>query len=357
MSVQLPDQMPDHIDDIEAESIELPRADLHGLWRVLLWGASAAMALAIVAGTAFSDLGTDRFAQVMASLTGSTTTETKTENKTETQLQTAEIEPIKIEPQRPQIDPQQLAGIERQTRELAQAVRELTAERAQLKVRLASLEQNLGDITGAIKRQSAQLAAQAETAAQQKAELAEATQVATPPPDVSRPQTVAAVPPPVTTAPPAEPPAATGSTPPVIEASPPIEGPIPLPRSRVAALEAHDPANREVGVDLGGASSLEALRTHWSAVKANAGPELTGLTPSYTVRQTSSGGSDYRLVLGPLPSTAAAVQLCGKLATSRVSCRAGTFSVQRFAERAAERERPRPPAHLPSVIQNSIMSR
>jgi hypothetical protein len=333
--------MPDHIDETEPQSIELRRFDLHGLWRVLLWGSSAAMALAIVAGTAFSDLGAERIHQVMAAL-----------------MPPPVSEPAK--PAAPQIDARQIAALEAQARDLTQTVRGLTAERDRVKARLATLEQSLSDITGAIRKQAAQQAAQA-TPPATTAPKEPPQQVAaapTPPPVVSPPQVVAATPSPTTTEPPQDAPAVTASTPPVVEPSPPLEGPIPLPRTRVAALERPEPiTTHQVGIDLGGAASLEALRARWSSIKANVGPELVGLTPSYIIRQKAAG-IEYHLVLGPIPTSAAAVQLCSKLAASRVSCRAGTFAVQKMAERhATEREPPRPVAPLPSPMRDGIMSK
>src|SRR5690349_808750 len=102
-------------DEPAPEPIELRRFDLHSLWRVLLWGSTAAMALAVVAGTAFSDLGSERLKQTIASL----------------------IEPAKLTA--PPVDTKavQIAELEKQTRELAQTVRDLTTEREQMKTRVA----------------------------------------------------------------------------------------------------------------------------------------------------------------------------------------------------------------------------
>jgi hypothetical protein len=324
--------MPDDIDDdIESQSIELRRFDLHSMWRVLLWGASAAMALAIVAGTAFSDLGTDRIKQMVASFIGPANDTPK--------LELAKVEP----PPPPQVTPRQLAALETQTRELMQSVRELTAERDSVKARLASLEQHLDDITGTVRRQAA------ETATQKSVQTATAPPV----PTVTKPDTVAAVPSPTATTPPADTPTTTASVPPPAEASTPIEPPIPLPPIR-AAEEAPIGA-RELGVDLGGAASLDSLRSHWSALKANFGPELVGLIPSYTTRQKQSGGTDYRLVLGPMPNSVTAARLCARLATSRIYCRPGTFTVQKFAER--QRAAERPVEQLPGPVRDGMISR
>src|SRR5690348_5059161 len=152
--------MPIDNDEPTPEPIELRRFDLHSLWRVLLWGSSAAMALAVVAGTTFSDIGSERLKQTMASL----------------------LEPAKLTATA-DTKAQQIADLEKQTRDLAQTVRDLTAERDQVKSRLATLEQSLDDITGAVKKQSAQIAAQQKSAQDQPKP---------PAPTVSAPPTVTA---------------------------------------------------------------------------------------------------------------------------------------------------------------------
>jgi TolA-binding protein len=298
-------------DDTPAEPIELSRFDMHSAWRVLLWGASAAMAVAIVAGTAFSDVGAERLHQTVAALF-----EPAKNEKTETPAPTPQVAQ-----QQPTVTPQQLAALEQQTRDLAQSVRELTTDRDLLKAKLASVEQNLDDITGAIKKRTAE----PQSTAPKQAAL---------PPMISAPQTVAAIPSPSANPAVAAPdtPVTTAVPPPALEPSVPLEGPIPLPPTRTAALEENAPPIRELGVDVGGAASLDGLRAHWAALKANIGPDIVGLSASFTVRQKPAGGTDYRLVLGPLPNTATAFRLCTKLIAARVNCRAGTFSVQRFAE-------------------------
>src|SRR5690242_16441297 len=235
--------MPTDNDEPTPELIELRRFDLHSLWRVLLWGSSAAMALAVVAGTTFSDVGSERLKQTVASILEPAKLTAPVDNKA-----------------------QQIAELEKQTRDLAQTVRDLTTERDQVKTRLASLEQSLEDITGAVKKQSAQIAAQQSSAASAK-----------PVPTVSAPATVA-----VTASPTAAPqtapaPQATAST--TKDSNP--TGATPMPASRIASATpaatakpeaVAEPApviRKEMGIDIGGAASLEALRAHWAGIKAN----------------------------------------------------------------------------------------
>jgi hypothetical protein len=329
--------MADDIEDPVPEPIELQRFDLHGLWRVLLWGASAAMAVAVVAGTAFSDIGSERLKQTIATL----------------------IEPLRTEPPQPQVTVAQITALEQQTRTLSQTVRDLSAERDQMKGRLAILEQNLEDITGSIKRQTAKSATPQpvqeppQAAAQPPVNEPPKAVAQTPPPIVSAPETVVAATSPKLATPTPDAPTTTASTPPAADAAPAITGPVPLPPTRVASVAPADqvPTTREIGVDVGGAASVDALRAHWAALKANAGPELVGLRPSMMMRQKQSGATDYRLVLGPMPNSAAAIRLCTRLAANKIYCRAGVFSVQQFAERV------RPPEPLPQNPRDTILLR
>jgi hypothetical protein len=317
----------DILDETPAEPIELSRFDMHSAWRVLLWGASAAMAVAVVAGTAFSDVGAERLQQTVAALFEPAKTDVPSPAP---QQQVAQQST-------PTVTPQQLAALEKQTRDLAQSVRELTTDRDVLKAKLASVEQNLNDITGAIKKRTSQI----ETPAPKEAAL---------PPVISAPQTVAAIPSPSANPAIAAPdtPVTTAVPPPVIEASTPLEGPIPLPPTRTAALEESAAPVRELGIDVGGAANLDGLRAHWTTLKANIGPDIVGLSPSFAVRQKAGGGNDYRLVLGPLPNTATAFKLCTKLIAARVNCRTGTFNVQRLTEATSAAP---PPARKTEQLQ------
>jgi hypothetical protein len=121
------------------------------------------------------------------------------------------------------------------------------------------------------------------------------------------------------------------------QAEAPVAEAVPLPPERVVATltvsEAAEPPRRpEIGIDLGGAANLDVLNARWSAVKANFGPMLTGLYPRAAERHRQNG-SDYRLIAGPLPTTAAAVQLCAKFVAARITCRAVKFDGERMVQR------------------------
>jgi Tfp pilus assembly protein FimV len=204
-----------------------------------------------------------------------------------------------------------------ETQRLAQQVRELTAGREKLNARIATLEHSLEDMTGSIKQQTAQLAA------------ARAAMMA--PPMLNAPATTASVPAKTSL------PALTPITPKVVTepapSSPVAEKTeeVPIPPVRVAAAPANEPAAEpppakiEFGVDLGAASSMEALRMHWAAVKANYGPLLAGLHPHVAEHARQPSGVIYRLVAGPLPNAAEAAKLCARFPVTRTGCRPAKF--------------------------------
>jgi hypothetical protein len=263
--------------------------------RLVGWGGAATLALAALALTLQSEAGSER-------------------------LQTAFAEPAppqvvaKAEPKAelPSAAPEKDA----ETKRLELLVLALAADRERQSARIASLERNLEDMTGSIKQQ-----------------VAAAAKAITPPP----------APPPVLAAPvitplamaPVSQPATTwpGSPPP--QAETPAAEAVPLPPERLAALPATEPEpprKPEVGIVLGGAANLDVLNARWVAVKANFGPMLAGLYPRAAERHRPTG-SDYRLIAGPLPNNAAAVQLCAKFVAARVTCRAVKFDGERMVQR------------------------
>jgi len=283
-------------------------------WRVLGWGGAATLALAAVAYIGQTDAGSKRLQLALAMVS-----------------EPARVinEPVRVVAQIPP------PSNDAETQRLAAQVRDLAADRERLTARIAMLERNLADMTGSIKKQSEQLAA--------------ARAAATPPPMPSAPATtpvVVAAPPPPAPALPALTPLAmpkvnesaagwAASTPQTAEAAPEQ---IPLPPVRVAAAPASEPAAEppptklEYGVDLGAATSLEALRIHWAAVKANYGPLLVGLHPLATQHTKTPTGVTYRLVAGPLPDIGAATQLCARFPVTRTGCRAAKFTGLQLAE-------------------------
>ena len=258
------------------------------LWRLCRWGACAVIAVLGAAASTQTEKGAQRLQIALANA-----------REPDRLLAQIQIPTITI-------------GTDPETKRLAFFVRELRIDRDRLDSRLAGLERNFDDTTGSIKRQVAEVAA-AQTAAKD----------APPPPVVAPPVTQAATPPPQAQAPVAQ------RLPEPAPEKPAQAGP------QIASLpEPKEPPPRPVqkafGVDLGGATTIAALRAHWSAVKANYGPILKGLQPVYFIYQRA-GRTEYRLILGPLPNTAAAAHVCGQMATVRAFCRAATFEGEKLA--------------------------
>ena len=87
----------------------------------------------------------------------------------------------------------------------------------------------------------------------------------------------------------------------------------------------------EFGVDLGGANSMDGLRTQWRRLlKSNTG--LAALRPIIVVKERSNGlGVQLRLVAGPLGDAAAAARVCAALTETDRVCETSVFDGQRLA--------------------------
>ncbi len=311
--------MPDEIDDLTEptpEAAKLNRFDMRSLWRVVFWGSSAALAVVVVAGTALSDVGTQRFNVVLASALDHLrpTPPAASEPPPAVILRAAEIEKQTQELGRQtQEFRRQTQELNTQAQQLRETVRQLSADRDQLKTRISLLEQNLEDVTGTIKRQAQQ------PAPAPKEQTATATQ---PPPAITAP--------PTTTASIGETALRPSTPPPATE-----QAAVPVPQMRTAALPTAQPIEkREFGVDLGGATSLEHLRIAWATIKANAGPDLVGMRPTYAQRPRANGAIEYRLVVvGSFQDTTEAAALCKQLTAVKLNCRPGQYRVTQLAER------------------------
>jgi hypothetical protein len=99
-----------------------------------------------------------------------------------------------------------------------------------------------------------------------------------------------------------------------------------------AAVVEPAPARTELGVDVGGAATVEALRALWATVRTSAAPLLVNLRPLVVVREVRPGAVELRLVIGPLPNPAAATRLCAALVATRRACRPTAFDGQRLAQ-------------------------
>jgi hypothetical protein len=255
------------------------------LWRMMLWGATAAGALLVAVLTTRGDTGSQRMATLFS-------------------------EPGKRQVAALPFDPQA------ETRKLAETVRDLTIENGQLESRLAAIEQNVNDVTGSITKQIDEVKKRAAN-----------TWPADAKPGPITPEIVASI-----ISPPIETPSAFGTP------SPPPPAPLTSPATQspgdttgsIAKPAEYKPA--EYGVDVGGALSIEVLRARWLGIRSAHRHLFEGLTPTVELHQIpKSNRVELRLVVGPLDNSEAAAQLCAALAAYRLLCQPAAFDSSHIA--------------------------
>jgi hypothetical protein len=191
--------------------------------------------------------------------------------------------------------PQPVAATE--TRRLTEMVQVLLADREQILSRLGTLERSLNEVTGSI------------NAEPKPAAPAGAARTELP----ARVETSAPSPSPVQAVTPSE---ASG------QAGAPVS---------VRPAEPAEVAAAGLGVDVGGATNFEGLRTLWSSTKHNLPPLPDELYPVIGVRENSKGSADLRLIIGPITSPEVAVRLCSRLAAAHRYCQPAVFLGQRLS--------------------------
>jgi hypothetical protein len=293
---------------------------MQGLLRLAGWGAAATASLLLVVITANSSTGRDRLSVAFAGVNG-------TREADAAKAQAAQAAQIA-----------RLAANENDTRRLVEIVRSLAGDRERLMARVNVLERSLEDVTGSIQKQAATTPPaipQAAPATPQPPATA-----AEPPPKMAAapPQTVPAAPAPASApaAPPAAPPKQVASLP---------------PASSMPELEAIQP--RAAGVDVGGATSFDGLRTLWNTITATHYDLFEGLHPIVAVRENSkSRAADLRLIAGPLTDIETANSICTTLAAAKRYCRLVTFEGQPLALMVPSQNR-RPAAKTRSPIRTT----
>jgi len=296
-----------------------PAFAIHGLWRMALWGTTAATALLVAILATRSDAGSQRFATAGGAR---------------------------------QFDAEAAA------RQLAQAVRGLNEDRDRLTARVAALEHGLDDITGAVTRRGETAAPstvqRADPTTDAKTTDAPATNAAgTNAPAPSAPGVTAPGPnPAVANASAASSPWPAGDLPKpgmaspsaaAAPAAPPFAG---LPPTLPALFAAPTPPEQTpspsaiapgappaaYGADLGSAVAVQTLRARWAGIRT-AHPELfVGMQAVVMLNEsTRPKHGELRLVVGPLPSQGAAVELCAALAAFRLPCQPTSFAGQHLA--------------------------
>ena len=297
--------------------------DMRPLLRIGVWGVCAVVALSGVVFAGRTDVGAER-AQVA--------------------LATLREAPREIIAHPSTLLAARSTADDGEAKRLSEAVRKLTADRERLAARVATLEQNLTDLTGSISRAqpSAQNGAGSPAAPRPDDNKAEAFPPPAPPDLAS---TSSGGGDSRSIAPPADQPAAanapttrpsrlatiqsyvTSSTPPVASGG---------AESRVAttstdtAPPADTPPNG-FAIDLGTATNVNTLRAHWGSVRSAHAAILEGMRPLVSVRQSSRPGfTEFHLVAGPIADADAAVKVCQLLTSVRVPCRPSTFDGQRL---------------------------
>jgi hypothetical protein len=279
--------------------------DMRALRRLAGWGMAATLALLIAVLAGFTGSGPQR---VMAG------------------APPAHPAP---EPAKPPLAARS-AEVEAEAQRLADAVRNLAADRDRLAARLDTLERGLEDVTGSIKRQAAAPAEHASPAAAA----------------------------PGATVPPA--PAAEASLAPAsghgVQADAPgqpivLTPPMPAPRPAAAKAEtAPDTSKPDFGIDIGGAANFNGLRVLWVSAKENHAVLLEGLHPIVAVRENSrTKAAELRLVIGPISDIESAARICATLAAAHRYCQPVGFEGQRLADADAVIERKPAPAAKPAA--------
>ena len=241
---------------------------MQSLWRLVVWGATAAGAMLIAVLVSRSVVGSQRAEVALSSMGGGSL---------------APVQSGQAPTPAPTPAPTQAAArpfdAQAETKRLSEAVRNLTADNDQLKARLAAVEHNIDDVTGSIARQ------------------------------VASPKTAA------------------GAAPPPW---PDTGRPVPATPAAIAAVVAPTlPLPMEYGVDIGSALSIQALRARWAGIHS-AHPQLfDGLVPTVTLQEIPrSNHPELRLVVGPLANADAAAKLCASLVPYRLFCEPTIFAGQ-----------------------------
>lgn len=107
-------------------------------------------------------------------------------------------------------------------------------------------------------------------------------------------------------------------------AAPPVD-----PRQAPAKAPAAPVVKGPVGIEIGGADSIEALRLSWTVMNDQNGPVLGRLSPRYRLNTTGSG-EPLALVAGPIATPEEATRICATLKAKGVRCKVGGYSGERL---------------------------
>ena len=240
--------------DIKKTAVGVP-ITMETLWRLVTWGSTATTALLIAVLASRGVVNSHRAEVAVSTLRNGADSPAQTAQVTRSPEQDAEI------------------------KQFSDALARLVADDSETKARLASVEQNVADVTGSIEKQI------------------EAAKDAPPP------------------------------------APWPDGPPVPTTPASIAAVVAPAlPLPMEYGIDIGSASSIQALRARWAGMRSAHRDLFHGLVPTVTLRETSRlNNPELRLVIGPLSSADAATELCASLTVYRLHCEPTIFSGEHLA--------------------------
>lgn len=89
----------------------------------------------------------------------------------------------------------------------------------------------------------------------------------------------------------------------------------------------------EFAIDLGGGTTVEALRARWNALRASESPLFDNLKPLVALKDGGKSGQELHLIAGPLASSAATARFCAVLSGGGVPCLPSLFEGQHLAAR------------------------
>jgi hypothetical protein len=287
------------------KSVAIPRRyTMQDLWRQAGWGLAAVAAVFVAVLSSRDEMAVQRITTLLVSLNV-----------------------LPAPPQQHQFDAESAA------RQLAQAVRGLVSDRDRLATRLATLERDMEDMTGSVKKQIEAV----KTAKSEPPPWPESA-----PPLPMTPADVAAMvkavsPAPAAAAatdpPPPNQPASQASNQPVAEAT--ADAPSSNPPATAAAPSAGETLQATAtpyGADIGTASTMKALNLRWKWLRSAHPAIFDGLQPLVSVRQNPrTSRTELHLLVGPYANAEAATQFCDFIVPYHLTCQPAMFDGSRLA--------------------------
>jgi hypothetical protein len=221
--------------------------------------------------------------------------------------------------------------LDQDTKRLSDGVTALTADREQFATRLAAVERSLADTTASLSRPAAPTQPSAPPAGPAGPTMSNTIlSLLTPTPLSARDQITPNMDGPATVLAVSHPGAARRSA-----ITPGGDAPVPVPDHEASRTKS------DIGVDLGSANNFDGLRGLWSTARGMEPFLFEGLVPLVMVRESKTGATDLRLIVGPLPNSDAATRLCVALSVERRFCQPTIFEGHELSMATAERDQDR----------------